>query len=78
VYYNVIGNDMRECLKNTDIGQSAAKGLRNEFKVQRLDQVVYNESHDERSTSAEVLNFSVNAINNHTYHRDGECMIKND
>lgn len=29
-----------ECLKNIGIGQSAAKGPRNWFKVQRLDKVI--------------------------------------
>jgi hypothetical protein len=33
--YNVVGNDERECLKNSGIGKSAAKPLRNEWKVQR-------------------------------------------
>jgi len=39
--YNMIGNDECECFKTIDIGQSAAKPIRNSGKVQRLTHGVW-------------------------------------
>jgi len=39
LYHNVIGNDKRDGLKNSVIGQSAAKRLGDKLKVQRLGKV---------------------------------------
>jgi len=36
--YNVTGNGERECLKTSEVGQSAAKTLGDESKVQRLSE----------------------------------------
>lgn len=43
MYYNIIGNDKCECLKNIMIGQSAAKFHCEMKKVQRLVGVSFYE-----------------------------------